>query len=381
VRQASDLIPLLRKHSSWVEENRRLHDETIEALGDAGVFKLRTPKHFGGYEVDTNTLVDVGAALGRGCGSTSWVASVYWIPTWMACLFPDEVQDEIFATPDVRVCGTLSPSGMAKPVDGGVVVNGKWGFISGAHHAHWQEIIAILVPPDGEPYPIMAMVPISDLLVIDDWHTSGLRGTGSVSTVAKDLFIPAERVLPLPAVLQGQSASQRNAGSAIYRAPLLPVASASAVGTLVGMAKGAQETFLTRLPDRKITYTGYESQREAPITHFQVAEATLKADQAEFHAQRLATQVDTKVEDRTEWKLEERVRARADVGAVVRLAKESVDILATASGGSSIYQGVPIQRINRDIQAVNLHALMHPNTNFELYGRVLCGLEPNTLYI
>jgi len=65
----------------------------------------------------------------------------------------------------------------------------------------------------------------------------------------------------------------------------------------------------------------------------------------------------------------------------VRLAKESIDILALASGGSSIYRDVPIQRIARDIQAVNLHALMNPTTNTELYGRVLCGLEPNTLYI
>lgn len=381
VRQASDLIPLLRKHAPWVEENRRLHDETIEALAEAGVYKLRRPRHYGGYEVDSSTLVDVGTALGRGCASTSWVASVYWIPTWMACQFPDNVQDEVFATEDVRVCGTLSPSGMAAPVDGGIVVNGKWGFISGAHHAHWQEIIAIFIPPDGEPYPIMALVPMSDLLVVDDWYTSGLRGTGSVSTVAKDLFIPQERVLPLPAVLTGQIASKRNADSPIYRAPLLPVASAASVGTLVGMATGAREIFLNRLPDRKITYTGYDSQRDAPITHFQVSEATLKIDQAEFHAKRLATLVDTKGAEGTEWKLEERARSRADVGAVVKLAKEAIDILATASGGSSIYNGIPMQRSLRDVQSVNLHALMHPNTNFELYGRVLCGLEPNTLYI
>lgn len=381
VRNAADLVPLLRKHAAWAEENRRLHDETVEALAAAGVFKLRRPKHFGGYEADTRTLAEIGAQLGQGCGSTSWVASVYWIPTWMACQFPDEVQDEVFSTPDVRVCGTLSPTAMATPVDGGVVVNGKWGFISGAHHAHWQEVIAILVPPDGEPYPIMALVPMSDLLVVDDWQTSGLRGTGSVSTVAKDLFIPQQRILPLPAVLQGQTASRRNAESPIYRAPLLPVAAASSVGTVVGMAKGARDAFLTRLPDRKITYTAYESQRDAPLTHLQVAEATMKIDQAEFHAQRLSTLVDTKSEEGTEWKLEERARSRADLGAVVRLAKEAVDILATASGGSSIYSGIPIQRINRDVQAVNLHALMHPNTNAELYGRVLCGLEPNTLYI
>jgi alkylation response protein AidB-like acyl-CoA dehydrogenase len=381
VGQAQDLIPLLRTHAGWAEENRRLHEETIEALADAGVFKLRRPKRYGGYEVDTNTLVDVGTALGQGCGSTSWVASVYWIPTWMVCQFPESVQDEVFATPDVRVCGTLSPSAMAAPTEGGIVVNGKWGFISGAHHAHWQEIICILVPPDSEPYPIMALVPMSDLLVIDDWHTSGLKGTGSVSTVAKDLFVPAERVMPLPAVLEGKAASSVNADSPIYNAPLLPVASASSLGTIVGMARGAADAFFNRLPDRKITYTGYESQREAPITHFQAAEATVKVDQAEFHARRLATLVDTKCLDGTEWKLDERARSRVDVGVTVRLAKEAIDIFNTASGGSSIYSGIPMQRINRDIQAVNLHALMHPNTNFELYGRVLCGLEPNTLYI
>ena len=66
---------------------------------------------------------------------------------------------------------------------------------------------------------------------------------------------------------------------------------------------------------------------------------------------------------------------------VCQLGKQAVDILATASGGSSIYSNVPIQRIQRDVHAVNLHALMHPDTNLELYGRILCGLEPNTLYI
>ncbi|MFJ8917762.1 acyl-CoA dehydrogenase family protein [Amycolatopsis sp. NPDC102389] len=377
VRRVAELAPALKKHSNWQEQNRRVHEESIEALADAGVFKLRRPKRYGGYEADTRTLVDVATEIGRADGSTSWVASVYWIPTWMACQFPEAVQDEVFATPDVRVCGTLSPSAMAAPVDGGIVVNGKWGFISGALHAQWQEIIAILVPPEGEPYPIMALVPISDLLIVDDWDTSGLRGTGSVSTVAQDVFIPAERVLPLPVVLEGASGGS----SSIYRAPLLPVASASSVGTLVGMAKGAQDTFLKRLPDRKITYTAYDSQREAPITHHQVAESALKIDEAGFHAHRLSTLVDSKVADGTPWKLEERAIARADLGAVVRLAKEGIDILAGASGGSSVYHGIPIQRIARDVAAVNLHALMHPNTNTELYGRVLCGLEPNTLYI
>lgn len=381
VERASQVIPILNKNAAWTEENRRLHDETVEALADAGVFRLRTPKRYGGYEADTRTLVAVGAALGRADGSPSWVASVYWIPTWMAGLFPDDVQDEVFATPDVRICGTLSPSAMAVPADGGIVVNGKWGFISGAHHAHWQEIVAVLVSPDSEPMPVVALVPMADLRVVDDWQTSGLRGTGSVSTIAQDLFVPQARVLPLPMILQGQSASAANTGAAMYRAPLLPVASASSVGTLVGLAMAAKETFLARLPERKITYTSYEHQADAPLTHLQVADAATRIDEAQFHADRLASLVDQKCAEGSEWTLEERVRARAYMGAVGARAKEAVDVLAAASGGSSIYDGVPIQRILRDVHAASLHALMHPPTNAELYGRVLCGLQPNTLYV
>jgi alkylation response protein AidB-like acyl-CoA dehydrogenase len=381
VKRASELVPLLKKHAAWSEENRRIHEESIEALADAGIFRMRAPVRYGGYESDTRTLVDVATELGRGDGSTAWVASVYWIPGWMTCMFPDQVQDEVFSTPDVRVCGTLSPSAMAIQTDGGVVINGKWGFISGALHSHWQEIIAILIGGEGEPMPVVALVPTSDLQIIDDWYTSGFKGTGSVSTVATDVFVPQERVLPIGAVLQGQSASPQSAASAIYRSPLLPVASASSVGCVVGLAKAAKEAFFARLPERKITYTGYDKQAKAPLTHLQVADAVIKIDEAEFHAHRLAAMVDTKGVENAPWTIEERVRARADLGAVCRLGKEAVDILASASGGSSIYSDQPIQRIARDVNAVTMHALMHPDTNAELYGRILCGLEPDSLYI
>ncbi|MQS34783.1 acyl-CoA dehydrogenase family protein [Streptomyces katsurahamanus] len=382
VRRATDLRPLLSGHAAWAEENRRVHDESIEALADAGIFRLRVPARYGGYESDTRTLVEVAAELGRADGSTAWTASVYWIPGWMAGLFPDAVQDEVFTSPDVRVCGTLSPGGMAAPADGGVVVNGQWKFISGALHAHWQIIVAIQPTPEGAPMPVMALVPMADLAIVDDWYTAGLKGTGSVTTVAQNLFVPAERVLPLPVIVQGQGGvSQAGADSPLHRPPLLPVASASSVGAVLGLAKAAADEFFRRLPDRKITYTDYASQSQAPLTHLQVAEATLKTDQAEFHALRLADLVDAKSAENSPWTLRERVQARADLGAVCGLAKEAVDIFQTASGGSSIYSDVPIQRISRDVQAVNLHALMHPNTNNELYGRVLCGLEPNSLYI
>jgi alkylation response protein AidB-like acyl-CoA dehydrogenase len=379
---AAGLVPRLRANAQWAEENRRLHPDSLAALTEAGIFRLRVPLRYGGQEADTLTLVRVAAELGRGDSSAAWAAMVCWITTWMAGLFPDEVQDEVFAAPDTRVCGTLSPSAMGTPVPGGIVVNGKWGFISGALHSQWQVIIGILAAPEQQPMPFMALVPLAELTVVDDWHTSGLRGSGSVTTIAQDLFVPAARFIPLPMALQGgQHASLLNSRSPIYRVPLLPAASASSAGAALGMALAAKDCFFERLPERKITYTSYEHQNEAPLTHLQVADAVMKIDEARFHAERLAGLVDAKALSGEPFTLAERATARADMGATVRLAKQAVDILADASGGSSIYQAVAMQRIVRDIQAVSLHALMHPDTNAELFGRVLCGLEPNSIYI
>ncbi|MEO3854914.1 acyl-CoA dehydrogenase family protein [Acrocarpospora sp. B8E8] len=379
VRRAAELVPLLQANALATEDGRLLTPDSLDALRDSGVFRMRVPARYGGYESDARTMVRVATELGRGDGSTSWTASVWWITSWMAAMFPDEVQDEVFDSPDTRLCGTLSPTGMAVRQNGGAVLNGKWGFMSGARHSQWQVIVAVTPTADGGHEPIMALVPLSDLQIVDDWFTSGLRGTGSITTIAQDVFIPEERILSMGAILHEQYASKLNTDSAIYRNPLLPVASASSVGTVVGMAKGAWDAFFRRLPERHITYTAYTSQKDAPLTHFQVAEAALLIDEAEFHALRLAGQVDEK--SGTEWSAEERARARADMGAVCDLAKRAVDLLTTASGGSSIYSDVPMQRIQRDMQAVNLHALMHPDTNRELYGRILCGMPPNTFYI
>src|SRR6266545_5604795 len=201
VSRASEVVPILRSHAVWGEENRRLHDE-------------------------------------------------------------------VFANPDVRVCGVLSPTAAAVPRDGGIVVDGRWRFISGALHSHWQLVLAMAPTPDGaSQWPVMALVPMSDLEIVDDWHTAGLKGTGSVTTAAREVFVPAERVLPMVAILNGQYASALNADAPMFQSPMIATGCASFTGTAVGLAKAAMESFLERMPDRKITYTDYASQRVAPLTH------------------------------------------------------------------------------------------------------------------
>lgn len=382
VRRVSEIAPVIRANAEWSAENRRLHEDTVKALVDAGVFRMRTPQRHGGYESDAQTMVEVADEIARADGSTAWVVACSWIATWGLGLFPDEAQDEIFEDPDLRVCTTIGPgSATAVPADGGIVVNGTWPCISGALSGQWQQVVAILLDPAGEPYPVMSPIRLSDLEIRDDWYTTGFRATESVATTAKDVFIPQERVIPASMVANSQSLSKLNADRPMYRSPFISVSAAAIVGICVGMAKSIRDLFFERLPGRKITYTDYSSQSEAPVTHMRIAEAMMKIDEAEFHARRVATLVDAKCASGEEWDMTERGRCRADVGAAMRLTLEAADIFAGASGGSSAYTKVPIQRIVNDMRTHSLHALMTPDVNAELYGRILCGLEPNTNYI
>ena len=381
VNRAKALVPTLQEHANWNEDHQRLHEESIAALKQAGFLRLRTPKRYGGYEVNTRTLVEVLAEIGQGDGSTAWVAWVLAGNTWLIGCLPDAVQDEVFATPDALVSGTLAPTGKLESRNGGFVLNGGWHFHSGALHSQWSMLAAMSITPEGGPAPMVALVPTAALENLDDWDTSGLKGTGSVSSLAHDIFVPAKHVFSVISLLQGQSASELNAGAEIYRTPMIPTIGAAASGTPLGLAKAALANFFQRLPERGIAYTTYSRQAEAPITHLQVAEAAMKIDEAEFHSYRAADLVDAKAASGEAWTLVERTRVRMDTAMTARLAKEAIDILNTASGGSSIYRKVPIQRIARDIQAANLQGMIQPTTNLELYGRILCGLEPNTVNI
>jgi 3-hydroxy-9,10-secoandrosta-1,3,5(10)-triene-9,17-dione monooxygenase len=193
--------------------------------------------------------------------------------------------------------------------------------------------------------------------------------------VADNVFVPAHRTLPLQDVLDGNYPERHNSDNPYFNYPTVPVLVVNAGGTPVGAARGALEAFFERLPGRQITFTNYVSQAEAPVTHLQLGETALKIESADAHVRRATAILD---EQPGPMSVAARVKARTHISYATGLAREAVDTLFHASGASSIQVHVPIQRFQRDIQALSNHGIMLPSTTLELYGRILCGLEPNT---
>ncbi len=380
--RTTSLVPLLKENALRTERERRVVPENIEALAEAGVFRLTLPRSLGGYEASMATQVEVLAEIARGCGSTSWVASVYSVGTWLVALFSDEAQDEVFATSDVRVTVVATPTAVAHPVEGGYRVTGRWAFNTGCLDAHWAFLGVRQEGVEGPLGHIVVLVPYSELEIHDDWYVSGLVGTGSCTVSADDVLVPAHRVLHMEEQLSATyDVPNRNANLQLYRIPRAPFIVANSLGAPLGLARAAMDAFMERLPGRSIIFTQYSDQSEAPLTHLQVARASMTLESAELHTRRCAELVDRKAAADEPYTVEERALVRMDLGWVTELARSATLTLQEASGATSINENVPIQRIARDIQALALHGILNPTTNLELYGRVLCGLEPNTVML
>ncbi len=374
IQRAAALVPMLRTNALAAEAARRVPEASFEALSEAGIFRMMAPKRYGGDEADFQTQCDVLSEIGRGCPSTSWVATIFSAMGWLVGVFPDEAQEEVFEGRDPRISGVFSPTGTAVPKGGGFVVNGRWPFNTGCHGARWTVLNAVL--GEGVGLPTCVLVKSRELKVLDDWHASGMAATGSNTIVAENVFVPAHRSLPLPDMIEARYPPRHNASSPYFNYPTAAVLTVNAGGTPLGIARGALETFVERLPGRGITYTTYTNKSEAPVTHLQLGEASLKIESADAHVRRAAALLDG--HSSGPMSLESRVKARAHIAYATGLVREAVDTLFLASGASSIQTQTPIQRFQRDIQALANHAILHAQTGIELYGRVLCGLPPNT---
>lgn len=376
VARAEALVATLKANAESAEKERRVPMDSLDALSEAGVFRMTAPRRYGGNEASFETQCAVLAAIARGCPSTSWVATIYSAMTWVASLFPDETQDEIFADGDPRMSGVFSPTGVAVEKSGGYSVKGRWPFNTGGLGSRWTGLVAVAPTPDGSGMPMFAIVPSRELTTLDDWYATGMTATGSNTVVADEVFVPRHRILRLPDLVEAIYPPRHNQANRYYNYPLASVLAANAGGTPIGIARGAYENFMERLPNRGIAYTTYTSKKDAPITHLQVGEAVLKIESAEAHVRAACALLDH--QSGAPMTKEDRVKARVNIAYATGLARQAVDTLFFASGASSIQTSIPIQRYQRDMQALGNHAIMHAPTAMELYGRVLCGLEPNT---
>jgi alkylation response protein AidB-like acyl-CoA dehydrogenase len=170
---------------------RGVPPENIRDLHAAGFFKLQMPARWGGHDAPHTVCTRVVEALAKGCASTAWVFGVLGIHQMMMSLFSEQAQQEVWGDDATTlIASSLGPKPAVDAPDGGLVLQGDLPFSSGNEHARWA-IVSGLSPTRG---PIAALVPLSQVEIVDDWQVLGLRGTGSSSLRLNGVHVPPHRL-------------------------------------------------------------------------------------------------------------------------------------------------------------------------------------------
>jgi 3-hydroxy-9,10-secoandrosta-1,3,5(10)-triene-9,17-dione monooxygenase len=365
VDRAVNLQSLLRKHQADSEIQRKQPDEVIKALNAAGFFRLNKPLRFGGYPIDLRTTVRITETLAEADGSAGWVVGLAATASWAANRASEQAQQEIFADPDVRFAG----SGMPLPArrdQRGLRLDGRWGYASGSPHAAWVALAATVTDdPDQPPEAYFCLVPAANLKLEDTWHTVGMRGTGSNTYVAEDVFVPEHRLIPLAALSEGSASS----GLPFGQVGMFPL-----IGTLLGLGRAALTLAVEHAPLKSMHHTFFARQSDSVGVQIQVAQAALKLQTAQLHAYRIADHMDSMAANKADLPYQDRAQARAEFGYAAQQVLEAIQTLLNVHGAAGFAASSRMQQYWRDANTAARHAGLTEFVGYEVFGKALLGV-------
>lgn len=376
--RAGALVPRLAERAVATGAARQVPAETIKDLWDAELCYLLKPKKYGGPEVRVDTVFETASVLSRGDGSAAWVWTVMGVHDLFLAYFPEQAQQEYWANDRTMSASSFAPSGRLTPVDGGYKLSGKWSFCSGIDHARWMLLAGIAGMLSKDP-PIpdirFALLPKSDVTVIDDWHVMGLCGSGSKSCAVADVFVPEYRTVKLDDLSNGSSPGAQINQGALYRAPAWAIFPFCISSAAPGIAKGACDAFIAEMRSRSSAFD-HSPLSKKPTIQVRLAEASALADAAELLYMRSLKETIDKIMAGETLSLEHRVRSRRDQAYAVQMGKRATELLLGAQGGGGLFERSPVQRASRDLTAIAAHIAANWDTPAINYGQVTLGGPP-----
>ena len=342
----------------------------VEAIRDAGLFALKLPQSLGGAEADPVTQIEVIEALAYIDASAGWCVMIGATAIGQPGAFAgDEAVAEIFGDGRIPTAATSTAlRGRAVPVDGGYVLSGRWPFASGVRHAEWMTAGAeVESGSDGEPARLSLVFPVEKGHIHDNWHVTGLEGSGSNDISVSEVFVPE-------AFSWDPSVWESKRGGAIYRMGRPGFVANEHSGVALGIARRALDEIVTRAPNTKRGNppTGSLADRGAFRGDIGECDLRLRAARAlahEVYERAYRTACGGRVPDDA---------AQSEMRAVSSYVTEvAVDVVTTAfryAGGSAIHRSDVLQRCLRNVNAAAQH-FMVSDTALENYGAAVLGVS------
>ena len=375
-----ELADQFKEQAAEAEKLGRLTDATVKCMKSVGSIRLLQPKSHGGYQVHPREFAETVMATAALDPAAGWINGVVGVHPYQLAYADPRVAEEVWADDvDTWVASPYAPQGVAKPVDGGYLFNGRWQFSSGTDACDWIILGAMIGDADGKPLmpPQMLhmILPRSDYEIVEDsWDVVGLRGTGSKDVIVKDAFVPDYRTMDAMEVMDGTA--QRKAGMTepLYLMPWSTMFPLGISAATIGIAEGALAAHLDYQRER-VNSSGVAI-KDDPYVMYAIGEAAADINAARQELLANADSVYDMVAAGKEVDFERRAAGRRTQVRAVWRAVSAVDEIFARSGGNAARMDKPLQRYWRDVHVGQAHAIHVPGTVFHASALSSLGVDP-----
>ena len=230
---------------------------------------------------------------------------------------------------------------------------------------------------EGRPDPRFFAIPRHQVEIDDVWHVAGMRATASNDIVVHEAFVPEERSTSLMAITSGRGCGAGLSDAPIFRTPMIPVLMTAASTPIIGQARRVVERFADKTIER-VRVLGTKPEAAKPSVQRRLAEAEAGVREAEL---RMRDTVADVMGRRGEASMLERASWALAITRSVHQARDVIQLVSDASGGSAQFSHDPLQRALRDANVVVCHVAFDWEGRHELYGRLRAGFEPDSFLV
>ncbi len=370
------LVPLIAAHAAETERGRRIAPPVVEAMLEAGLFRMLLPRPFNGLETDPLTFMAAIEEIAKADASTAWALCQTSVCALAAAYVPAETAMEIWGRdPKAVLAWGAGPTGRAVASEGGFRVTGNFAFASGGRHATWLGAHCPVFELDGTPRRTAAgtpmvrtvLFPASAAPLKDIWHVMGLRGTGSDAYGVSDLFVPETH-----AFARDDPAHLKYRGT-LYALPTSTLYPSGFASLALGLARALLDAFVALAMEK--TPRGYKhTLRLSAVTQTEVAEAEARLRAARLYLRGTLGEIWESVQHTPTLSVDQRVAIRLAASQTLKEAIAVGDFAYYAAGATAIFESHPFERRFRDLHAVS-QQLQARRSHFENVGKHLLDAE------
>ncbi|MEB3031072.1 acyl-CoA dehydrogenase family protein [[Mycobacterium] nativiensis] len=368
-----EFITGLAERAAEAEELRRLPADTVTAYRESGLAGLLLPARYGGRQGEFGQILDPIRRMAHGCASSSWTLGFYTLHNWMLALFGEQAQDEVFADGPVLCPAPLAPTGRGVPDGDGIRLSGRWSWATGVADADWIMVGAIC-GADEAPYPALVLLPATDIVVEDVWHTCGMRATGSNDVVIDGAWVPQHRLVKVVDIYSGTAPGAQLHDASAYRWPMVPALALVAAMPALGSAERVADLFAQRLSDRVLAYS-VAAQKNQPAAQIRLGDARVRLRALHGLLDDTVGRIQGAVDAGERIGRGMRADARAAAAHIVHESRAVIGDLLEASGASVHFLTNPMQRAKRDVDIICGHVVFDYDVARELAGALEAGVK------